>query len=323
MVLRRKARKTRRQPPGMDIIGVPLDLGVKELGLKLGPDAFRHAGLMDVTKRLGLDACDLGNIERPVLESEADEGDHQTGLIAEWCRQVAGVVAESVGQGRVPVCLGGDHSLTIGSLAGVTARLGRVGCLWLDAHPDANTPETSPSGNIHGMPVAILLGHGPEKLVHLLGRGAKITCEDMALLGVRDIDPGEMEFIRRHRLKMVSVFDVLERGLSQVVKETLRQVTARTRGVHVSIDLDVLHEDIAPGVGLPSRCGFDMREATYICRCIADGCTVTSIDIVGLNPVRDRNMQTAMRAVELLMILLGQSYSYSYEDYLQAQACAR
>lgn len=303
----------------IDIIGVPLDLGVKELGLRLGPDALRETGLVRVAQRLGLDIRDRGNVEMP-LPPAATSGNHRASVIAAWCQVLADFVADSCRAGRLPVCIGGDHSLTIGSLAGVVSQKGPVGCLWMDAHPDANTPETSPSGNIHGMPVAVILGHGPKCLVDVGSPGPMLRYEHMSLLGVRDMDPGEIEFVRDHLIQMFTVFDVLEQGLPRVLEQVMARLTHETRGVHVSIDLDVLHEDVAPGVGLPSSCGLDMREATYICRRLAGQCRIASIDIVGLNPVRDRNMKTAWRAIELLMALLGQSVSLGYLEYLRDQA---
>lgn len=303
----------------VDILGVPVDLGVKELGLKLGPDALREAGLIDIARRVGLDVRDLGNVEKPPLPPGVANGSHREISIASWCQAVAEKVAASVKAGRLPLCLGGDHSLAIGSLAGAVSHLGPVGCLWMDAHPDANTPETSPSGNIHGMPVAIILGHGPKCLVDVFSPGAKVAYEHMSLLGVRDVDPGEAEFVRHHNVQMFTVYDVIEQGLPGILDQAIERVACCTNGVHVSLDLDVLHEDIAPGVGLPSRCGFDMREATYICQRVAKECRITSMDIVGLNPVRDKNMRTARRAVELLMTLLGSSFSFSYQEYLRDQ----
>jgi len=303
----------------IDLIGVPLDLGVKELGLRLGPDALREVGLPDVARRLGLDVRDVGNILQPAVPASQSPNGGHVGLIAAYCRAVAEKVAESLEDQRVPICLGGDHSLTIGSLAGVSLKLGRVGCLWLDAHPDANTPETSPSGNVHGMPLAILLGHGPERLLRVGPPSSTLAYEDVALLGARDMDPGEVEFLRQHDVRMFTVYDVLEQGLPRVLAQTIHRITAHTEGVHVSLDLDVLHEDIAPGVGLPSHCGFDMREATYICQQIAHSCRITSIDVVGLNPVRDDNMRTARLAVELLMLLLGRAFSFNYDNYLHEQ----
>lgn len=144
----------------IDLIGVPLDLGVKELGLKLGPDTFREVGLPSIMRDLGMDVRDLGNIPLPLPDTNVMEKDHQAALVAASCRAVAKIIEESINLNRLPICLGGDHSLAIASLAGVTAKFGQVGCLWLDAHPDANTPETSPSGNIHGMVLAIALGTG-------------------------------------------------------------------------------------------------------------------------------------------------------------------
>jgi arginase len=296
-----------------------VDLGVKELGLKLGPDALREAGLVSAAGSVGLDVRDLGNLDMPSPSAGADSNGRHTGLIAAWCEALRDTVARSIREGRVPISIGGDHSLAIGSVAGAAVAVGRLGCIWLDAHPDANTPETSPSGNIHGMPVAVVAGHGLSRLVAVAGSKPAVSSKHMALLGIRDADAGELEFIRRHNIRMFTVFDVLEHGLPSLIEQTIERAAIGTDGVHVSLDLDVLHEDIAPGVGLPSSCGFDMREATYICRRIAEECEVTSIDVVGLNPVRDRNMRTARRAIELLMVLLGRSYSFSYSRYLDNQ----
>jgi arginase len=191
--------------------------------------------------------------------------------------------------------------------------------VWLDAHPDSNTPETSPSGNIPGMPVAIVLGQGPECLVNVGKSGTRLKYEDMVLLGICDIDEGEARFIDEHGIRMFTIFDVLKYGLPAVVDQTIGQLCKRTRNLHVSLDLDVLGVEIAPGVGLPSRCGFDMREMIYICRRLASECNITSIDIVGLNPVRDQNMTTAHRAVEIIGELLGYSLGYNYYVYLKEQ----
>ena len=309
----------------IDIIGVPLDLGIRELGLKLGPDAFREAGLLDVARRVGLEMRDRGNVELPTGAAAnnnckgKDGYAHRARAIAAYCEDVAKVVRDSIRSGRIPVCLGGDHSLTVGSLGGAAQQAGRIGCVWIDAHLDANTPQTSPSGNIHGMPVAIILGYGPEVLVNVGTPGAKLECRNMCVLGAHDIDDGEMEFLKQHKVPMFTLCDVLEQGLPAVLSQIMRSATEDTCGIHVSLDLDVLHEAIAPGVGLPSPCGFDMREAVYICKQIAAKCHIVSIDLIGLNPVRDNHMQTAKRAIELLMTLLGHSFSFNYDDYLRNQ----
>jgi arginase len=301
----------------IDIIGVPLDLGVKELGLKLGPDAFRQAKIVEVCQHLGVDVRDLGNIE--VQMASTSGNDYHIQSIARYCECLAKMVSDSVRCGRIPLCLGGDHSLSIGSISGVVTERGRVGCVWIDAHPDANTPETSPSGNIHGMPIAIILGYGPERLVNIGRAGAALGCENLVMLGVHDIDKGEAEFIDRHNIQIFTMFDVLEQGLGRVVDEVISHLRQRNQDVHVSLDLDVLRQEVAPGVGLPSRCGFDMREATYICRRLGSECNIVSIDIVGLNPVRDKNMSTAQGAIEMIMELLGYSFSYNYYVYLKSQ----
>ena len=306
--------------PAIDIIGVPLDLGVTELGLKLGPDALREAGLVEVARDLGFDVSDRGDIPLPASAANQDDNGYHADLIATYCTAVAEAVRQSRDQGHTPVCIGGDHSLAIGSLAGLAACGERAGCVWLDAHPDANTPETSPSGNIHGMPLAIVLGHGPDGLVNTGSQGASLTYEDVCVLGARDIDLGELEFIQDHGIQMFTVYDVLEQGLAKVVDKAVARITARTAGVHVSMDLDVLHQDVAPGVGLPSHCGFDVREATYVCRRLAGECRILSVDLVGMNPVRDRNMRTARLAIELLMTLLGRPFSFGYNRYLNEQS---
>ena len=306
---------------GIDIIGVPLDLGVKELGLKIGPDALREAGVARIASRLGFDVRDLGNLETQDLLSgrNREDQDHGAGAIASYCDLLGKTVAETVRQGRLPICLGGDHSLAIGSLAGVSSETGPVGCLWVDAHPDANTPETSPTGNIHGMPVAVILGHGPKELTAVQPAGAKVRYENMCLIGTRDADQGELDFLAEHKVCSFSILDVIDLGLPSVMRQAIARVNGGTRGVHVSLDLDVLHVGIAPGVGLPSQCGFDMREATYICQQIAAHCEITSIDVVGFNPVRDSEGMTAKRAIELLMMLLGKTFSFDYHRYLLDQ----
>jgi len=301
----------------IDVIGVPLDLGVKELGLKLGPDALREAKLIEIFQDLGIDVRDRGNIEISTRRSGNNACHIES--ITKCCNNVAVLVRESLTSGRIPICLGGDHSLAIGSVAAIMSVLAKVGILWLDAHPDANTPETSPSGNIHGMPIAIMLGCGPEALVAVRPKGRHLGVEDLVLLGVHDIDEGEATFIREHNVQMLTIFDVLEQGLPVIVNQIIGQLSEKTRNLHISLDLDVLSETVAPGVGLPSRGGFDMREMLYICRRFASECNVTSIDVVGLNPVRDKNMVTAHCAIEIIMELLGCPLSYNYYTYLKAQ----
>ena len=303
----------------IDLISVPLDLGVKELGLKVGPAAFHEVGLVEIARGTGIDVRDKGEVNIPTKASGLAACDQQENMIAACCTQVSHLVAESVREGRVPICLGGDHSLAIGSIGGVASVLDRVGCIWMDAHADANTPETSPSGNIHGMPVAIILGHGIQTLVAVPRQGAKISYDNMVLLGLRDVDDGEMSFLAETGVCAFSVFDLLERGLVNVIDSTIAHVNKNVEGVHVSLDLDVLHRNVAPGVGLRSGCGFNLREATYICREVASRCNVVSIDVVGLNPVRDRNMITARHAIQLLLALLGYDFNFSYHDYLKGQ----
>jgi arginase len=303
----------------VDVIGVPLDFGFQELGLKLGPEAFRKAGLLDVGRACGIDMRDLGNL--PVREAGALRTvEEQAALVAEHCEALAQMVTDSVRSGRTVVCLGGDHSLAIGSVAGASVGMGEIGCVWLDTHPDANTPETSPSGNIHGMPVAVILGRGPEPLLAVAMNGARIQPARLTVLGVRHADDGEVESLERDGVKVFSVFDMLSGGLRDVVDQTVARANEGTAGVHVSFDLDVLRESIVPGAALASSCGLDMREATYVCRRLGIECDIRSVDLIGLNPVRDNDFTTARIGIELLMILLGHDFSFGYHGYLRDQA---
>jgi len=301
-----------------DLIGVPLDFGVHELGLKIGPDAFRQAKIVQVLQSVGVDARDCGNIPVDAVEDVIESLPHVLS-IRNCCLRVADRVAESIRSGRVPVCLGGDHSLAIGSVAGAVRALGDIGCIWIDAHPDANTPDTSPTGNVHGMPVAVLLGHGAPELTSLEPAGAKIAYDKTILIGCRDIDPSERAFLAEHDVQMFEVFDMVRVGLTNIIDQSIGRLGDDVRGVHVSIDLDSLSEAIAPGVGLPSNCGFDMREISFICQELARRLPICSIDVVGLNPVRDIRHKTAHTAIELISILQGHHMSCSYYNYLKRE----
>ncbi|MCG8509141.1 MAG: arginase, partial [Rhodospirillales bacterium] len=240
-------------------------------------------------------------------------------ITATFCNRLAAQVREAIDAGRVAVSLGGDHSLAIGSIAGAAVSTSKLGCIWVDAHPDANTPESSTSGNIHGMPVAVSLGHGSPELVDVATPGRKIDPANLAILGTSDIDPPEQALIDSEGATMFTIFDFVRHGVARAVDEAIARANDGTIGVHVSFDLDALHADIAPGVGITSDFGLSLREAMFICREIARHCRVISIDIVSLNPVRDLHYQTAHRGIELLLALLGKTHSFNYAAYFDEQ----
>ncbi len=303
----------------VDVIGAPIDLGVHEMGLKLGPEAFREAKLVPILEAQGFAVRDLGNVESPVTNTASLSAEQRVVRTATFCGDLANYVSESLKAGHVPVTLGGDHSLAIGSLAGTAQQIERLGCLWIDAHPDANTPQTSPSGNIHGMPTAVALGRGHEELVHIGGEKPSVRPDDMAMVGASDVDAGEQALIDELGVALFTLDDVVEQGLGPVMDRAIERACADTDGVYISFDLDVLHVDVAPGVGIPSDLGFSLREAMYICKRIASCCQVVGVDLVSLNPVRDHDMTTAHRGIELLLAMLGHSFTFRYAEYFQQQ----
>lgn len=288
------------------IIGVPLDLGASRRGVDMGPSALRIAQLEAKLEELGHEVEDEGNV--PVPEREVLPGiSSALGLlpaIAEVCGDLSRRTARAIREGFMPLVLGGDHSLTAGSLAGVATayaeRGERVGLIWLDAHGDLNTPETSPSGNVHGMPVAHLLGHGDPLLTNLAVPGPAIRPENTVLVGVRDLDQGERANVRRFGVTVFTMRDVDERGLRDVMREAITIATRGTAGMHVSCDADWVDPADAPGVGTPVRGGATYREAHLAMEMIADSGRMVSMDIVEINPVLDEMNRTADLCVGLV-----------------------
>jgi len=305
---------------GIDLIGVPSDLGVRELGVSLGPTALRLAGLTDVLELLGFDVRDLGDVPVRILDDPQDTP-HAIHLrsIEHYSREIAIKVSESLAQGRVPVCLGGDHSMAIGSVSGATNVRKDLGVVWIDAHPDANTPETTLTGNIHGMPVAVLLGDGPAELTDILGPGPKIRPETICLLGVRDIDPAERGLVERMGIATYTMYDIDSRGIRAVTDDMLDRLLAKTEGLHVSLDLDALTKSVAPGVGIQNSAGLTLREAYYLCKRLGETGQVVAIDVADMNPVNDIDNRTAHTGIELLSLLLGKEFNFDYRGYLARQ----
>jgi arginase len=270
----------------------------------MGPSALRYAGLQDALTGLDHEVVDLGNVGVPIPEvvERSRELPHLA-AIGEVCRETAAAAQDIVSGGAFPVFLGGDHSISMGTVSGVAAA-GRTGVIWFDAHADLNTPESSPSGNVHGMPLAALTGRGHPDLVNIAGEGASVRAEDVVLLGLRSVDPEERRLLAETGARAYTMTDIDVHGLAGVVRRALEDLSHLER-IHLSFDLDVLDPDIAPGVGTPVRGGLTYREAHLVMELINEAGLVTSLDIVEVNPILDHGNGTARLAVELVASLLG------------------
>lgn len=308
------------KPGRVKIFGVPIDLGANKLGVDMGPRAIRYADLRGALRYNQIAFEDYGDlaIER-ALEHGPGSPDHQRALIAAVAEQLAGLVAGAIAEGFVPVVLGGDHSASIGSIAGAAQQAERLGLLWLDYHPDANTPESSPSGNIHGMTVAISLGRGYPELVNCGGRQPKLKPEDICMIGVNDIDEGEDRLLKELGVRMFTLMDIERLGVVRVMEQALQALAARCDRVHVSFDIDVLDPLIAPGTGIVSRGGLSYREISYIMKTLGEAGIVGSIDVIEVNPLVDIRNQTAELAVEMLLAALGGVFGDYQRHYLRVQ----
>jgi arginase len=290
----------------IQIIGVPMDLGQSRRGVDMGPSALRYAGLDARLRRLGFQLDDQGNIDIPDRETLPPEGGlAYVPAVAQACEAMYQAGQQAVAAGCLPLFIGGDHSIALGTIGGVTHHR-PCGVLWIDAHGDFNTPETSPSGNLHGMPLAALLGLGAPELVHLGRPGPKLEPSQVILIGVRDLDPGERELIKKQRIGVYTMRDIDEKGMAQVAREALARLN-HLSCLHISLDMDCLDPTTAPGVGTPVPGGLTYREAHLLMEIIADNARVGSIDIVEINPILDRQNETGRIALELLASLLGQS----------------
>lgn len=299
-------------PRTIRVIGVPLDMGASRRGVDMGPSAMRVAGLEARLESLGHRVTDGGNIGVEIAETQAAGSENARYLksISATCARTADAVLKTLEEGITPLVLGGDHSLAAGSVSGVSEfyrrRDQKLGVLWMDAHCDINTPETSPSGNVHGMPLAALLGLGPEQLANLYGYVPKIAPENTVLIGVRDIDQAERENIKRAGIREVyTMRDIDERGMRAVMEEALHAAGRGTAGYHVSLDMDWIDPEDAPGVGTPVRGGATYREAHLAMEILADYGGMVSFEIVEVNPVIDEHNRTADLAVELACSAFG------------------
>ena len=287
------------------VIGAALDLGAGRRGVDMGPSAIRYAGLDQRLEAIGLRSVDLGNVATAVPEATPAGDEHARFLpqIKETCMKLAELVADAAADGSVPLVLGGDHSIALGTLSGLCRARGRGGVLWLDAHGDLNTPGTSPSGNVHGMVLAAALGLGGPAFEDGWGFPA-VDAPRVALVGVRSLDDGERALLGRLDAKVFTMSDVDRFGVERAVRDSLAHI-AGAGFVHVSLDMDVVDPDIAPGVGTPVRGGLNYREAHLALELVAESGLASSLDVVEVNPILDRENQTGSLAVELAASALG------------------
>jgi arginase len=298
-------------PKKIRVIGVPLDLGQSRRGVDMGPSAVRVAGLEARLEALGHVVEDGGNVAVAIPEQKKEGHPNAKYLkeITATCTKHAELILKTLEAGKVPISLGGDHSMAVGSVSGAAEfyrRLDqRIGLIWIDAHTDINTPESSPSGNVHGMPLAAIMGLGPAELSNIFNFSPKIRPENCVLVGVRDIDAIEKQNVHRAGIEVLTMRDIDERGMRTVMEEALRMAGRGTAGYHVSLDMDWIDPEDAPGVGTPVRGGATYREAHLAMEIIADHGRMLSFEIVEVNPVIDEHNQTADLAVELALSAFG------------------
>lgn len=304
-------RNPSMKPKTLHIVGACLDLGAGRRGVDMGPSALRLAGLNRRMESLGHRVLDAGNIPAPQAES-GHFGDPKAKYLAEisaFTRKLHTSTRKALAKGHLPLVLGGDHTVAIGSIGGAAAHFNargqKIGVLWLDAHTDMNTPETSPSGNIHGMPMATLLGRGPKSLLDIGGSKARLDPKKVAQIGIRSVDRKERELVKKLGVYVATMRDIDERGVKAIMEEALSRIGEDTAGIWVSLDMDGCDPRIAPGVGTPVMGGLTYREAHLILEIISDSGRLLGMDIVEINPILDESNATARFAVELAESALG------------------
>jgi arginase len=293
------------------IHGVPLDLGGARRGVDMGPSAVRIAGLGERLAGMGCVVVDRGDLPTPIPETKAERDPKKRYIreIARVCQKLYQQVRQSLDEGALPVVIGGDHSLAAGSVGAsadhAAARGGEIGLLWVDAHGDMNTPATTLSGNVHGMPLAALLGPEPAELSRIGQRSPKVRADATVLIGIRNLDDLEKERIRDAKVHVFTMKDIDQHGIAAVMKRALTLAGKKTMGVHVSFDLDVCDPSIAPGVGTAVKGGLDYREAHMVMEMAADSGRLMALDLVEINPILDTQNQTAVLGAELVLSALG------------------
>ena len=300
-----------RSDPPVSLIGAPTDVGAGDRGARLGPDALRIAGLGEALEARGVEVLDRGNLEGPRNPWQPPvEGYRHLEQVVAWNRAVMDAMADELRQQRMPILLGGDHCLGLGSITAVARHCRETGqklrVLWLDAHADFNTHQVTPSGNVHGMPVACLCGLGPRELTHLSGESPAMDAADIRQIGIRSVDQGEKRLVKEYGIDIYDMRYIDEVGMKRVMEEALEGVDDNTH-LHVSFDVDFLDPSVAPGVGTTVPGGPNYREAQLVMEMIADTGRMRSLDIMELNPVIDSRNVTAEIAVDLVESLFGKS----------------
>lgn len=295
----------------VEIIGAPSTFGQRKLGVNLGPDAIRYAGIVARIEAIGLTVKDSGNINVPELNLNKFNSEQQ-GLrnleeIIETSETLSQSVSNSLSNNHFPLILGGDHSIAIGSISGVSKHYENLGVIWYDAHGDLNIPEESPSGNIHGMPLRILAGDGDDKLVNIANYAPKIKPENIVLIGMRDLDVGERQYIKDNNIKTYTMAEVDRYGIKQVIEETIDYLKEKTDGIHLSLDVDALDPVETPGTGTRVLGGLTYRESHFALELLHNSNLVTSMDLVEVNPLIDHNNDTAEQAVGLVGSFFGET----------------
>jgi len=293
------------------IIGAPLDLGAGRRGVDMGPSALRLAGLNTRLQSLGYEAEDFGNVSVAQQEStpSGPENAKYLSQIAKTCAKLAVMVEGVLAVNKFPLVLGGDHSVAVGTVSGVShafrQRDEKIGLIWIDAHADMNTPESSPSGNVHGMPLACCVGRGPRELTNIFDYTPKVEGRNVVLIGIRDVDIKERGTVRESGVTAFTMRDIDERGLRNVMEQAIALANDGTAGFHLSLDMDSVDPDEAPGVGTPVRGGMTYREAHLAMETICDCSRMVSMEVVEVNPVLDSANRTALLGVELVMSAMG------------------
>ncbi len=292
----------------ISIIGVPMDLGQMRRGVDMGPSAIRYAGVVERLENLGFTIEDLGDIEISPAERVHNPDTNLRNLkaVADGSERLANKIQEVLSKDHFPLIFGGDHSIAIGTLAGVAKSYKELGVIWYDAHGDLNTGETSPSGNIHGMPLAVSLGIGHETLTNIGGYNPKIKPENIVIIGARSLDEGEKVLIKEKGIKVYTMHEIDRLGMAQVMEEAISYLKEKTDGVHLSLDLDGLDPSDAPGVGTPVIGGISYRESHLAMEMLAEAGIVTSAEFVEVNPILDEKNKTASVAVALMGSLFGE-----------------
>lgn len=295
----------------IDIIGANTPFGQPRLGVDLGPDAVRYAGLVSTLKRLNNEVEDKGNIATDLkVDVETHSQEKVENLrnfvqVKDFSYALAKQVDESLENGRFPLVIGGDHSLSIGSIAGVAKHYDNLGVIWYDAHGDLNDGATSPSGNIHGMPLAVSLGLGHDELVNLYSDGAKIKHENVVLIGMRDLDEGEKKYIKENNIKLYTTTDIRKLGIDTVIQEAIAYLEDKTDAIHISLDVDALDPIHTPGTGTPVKGGLSLVDTQVTMETLSKNGKVVSMDLVEVNPLLDERNRTAEVAVEIAAFMFG------------------